>query len=74
MKPLKMMSGTGVSGRLYTIPKSLTKRTGAGLRMAVSEARGSCMGSGDGSRGQRTDDQEDLLTLVCAFPERTAGE
>lgn len=36
MKPLKMMSGTGVSGRLYTIPKSLTKRTGAGLRMAVS--------------------------------------
>lgn len=53
MKPLKMMSGTGVSGRLYTIPKSSTKRTGAGLRMAVSEEQGSCMGSGDGSRGQK---------------------
>lgn len=52
-----------VSGRLYTIPKSLTKRTGAGLRMAVSEewdlAWGLEMVVGD----KRTDDQEDLLTL-----------
>ena len=47
-----MMAGTGVSGGLYTIPKYSTKRTGAGLRMAVSEERGSYMGSGDGSREQ----------------------
>ena len=35
------------------MPKSSTKRTGAGLRMAVSEEWGYCMGSGDGSKGQK---------------------